>query len=67
MIHSALAAWWRRWAGRTSERCPVRDELRKVVKVGQIRRPSESFAQWLQGFGWEGEQLHPEEAAAWLV
>eukprot|EP00974_Lingulodinium_polyedra_P054574 5249076-Lingulodinium_polyedra.AAC.1 len=29
MMHSALAAWWSRWAGRTSERCPVWEELRK--------------------------------------
>eukprot|EP00974_Lingulodinium_polyedra_P019816 1916192-Lingulodinium_polyedra.AAC.1 len=30
MIHSTLTASWRRWAGGTSERCPVKEELRKI-------------------------------------
>eukprot|EP00974_Lingulodinium_polyedra_P010321 991227-Lingulodinium_polyedra.AAC.1 len=64
MIHSTLTAWWRRWAGRTSERCPVKEELRNIVKEGQVRRPSVALELWLQGFGWEGESPRPEEAAA---
>eukprot|EP00974_Lingulodinium_polyedra_P029891 2879774-Lingulodinium_polyedra.AAC.1 len=29
MIRSTLTAWWKRWAGRTTERCAINEELRR--------------------------------------
>eukprot|EP00974_Lingulodinium_polyedra_P077266 7479473-Lingulodinium_polyedra.AAC.1 len=67
MIRSVLTAWWRRWGGRTVERCPVKEELRAIVREQKARRPSATLEQCMFGFGWVGTVLHPEEVAAWLV
>eukprot|EP00974_Lingulodinium_polyedra_P114721 11109095-Lingulodinium_polyedra.AAC.1 len=67
MAHSALTAWWKRWGGRSSERGPVKEELRAIVREQRARRPSATLEQWLMSYGWEGTLVNHEEAAAWLV
>eukprot|EP00974_Lingulodinium_polyedra_P007537 716360-Lingulodinium_polyedra.AAC.1 len=64
---SLLGAWWGRWAGRTTSRCPIETELKAVAKSTNAARTNEILAAWLAKFDWHRRLLEPHDAARWLV